>query len=60
MPIWLWRRIVYPEPVLCMCYHLVSNAPVQHVKHYPYLATAEFEFDLRPKEPFWLSLHMNK
>jgi peptidoglycan/xylan/chitin deacetylase (PgdA/CDA1 family) len=46
MPIWLWRRI-YPEPVLCMCYHLVSNAPVQHVKHYPYLATAEFESDLR-------------
>src|SRR5262249_41121139 len=46
MPIWLWRQIC-PEPTLCMCYHLVSNAQVAHVKHYPFLTTAEFESDLR-------------
>ena len=42
IPIWLWRRIC-PEPTLCLCYHLVSNAQVAHVKHYPFLTTAEFE-----------------
>jgi peptidoglycan/xylan/chitin deacetylase (PgdA/CDA1 family) len=45
-PIWLWRRI-FPEPALCMCYHMVSNAQVAHVKHYPFLSTAEFESDLK-------------
>jgi peptidoglycan/xylan/chitin deacetylase (PgdA/CDA1 family) len=45
-PVWLWRRI-FPEPTLCVCYHMVSNAQVAHVKHYPFLSTAEFEADLR-------------
>jgi peptidoglycan/xylan/chitin deacetylase (PgdA/CDA1 family) len=45
LPIWLWRR-VFPERTLCMCYHMVSNVQVPHVKHYPFLSTAEFESDL--------------
>lgn len=45
MPIWLLRR-VFPEPILCLCYHMVSDVPVPHVKHYKFLGTAEFEQDL--------------
>lgn len=45
-PIWLWRRIVQ-EPTLCICYHMVSNTQVAHVKHYPFLSPAEFELDLK-------------
>jgi peptidoglycan/xylan/chitin deacetylase (PgdA/CDA1 family) len=45
VPIWLWRQM-FPERALCMCYHMVSNIQVPHVKHYPFLSTAEFESDL--------------
>ena len=49
VPVWIWRRIL-PEPVLCLCYHMVSDAQVAHVKHYDFLGTAEFERDLRDLE----------
>jgi peptidoglycan/xylan/chitin deacetylase (PgdA/CDA1 family) len=49
VPVSLWRRI-FPEPVLCLCYHIVSDAQVAHVKHYDYLRTDEFERDLRDLE----------
>ncbi len=49
VPIWLWRR-AFPEPALCLCYHMVSDTPVAHVKHYRFLGTAEFERDLRDLE----------
>lgn len=45
VPIWLLQR-VFPEAVLCPCYHMVSDVPVPHVKHYKFLGTAEFELDL--------------
>jgi peptidoglycan/xylan/chitin deacetylase (PgdA/CDA1 family) len=45
LPIWLLRR-VFPEPILCPCYHIVSDVPVPHVKHYKFLDTTEFEQDL--------------
>jgi peptidoglycan/xylan/chitin deacetylase (PgdA/CDA1 family) len=45
LPISLFRRVL-PEPMLCFCYHLVSDVPVPHVKHYNFLGTAEFEQDL--------------
>jgi peptidoglycan/xylan/chitin deacetylase (PgdA/CDA1 family) len=45
VPIWIWRRIL-PEPVLCLCYHIVSDARIAHVQHYDYLGNAEFEHDL--------------
>jgi peptidoglycan/xylan/chitin deacetylase (PgdA/CDA1 family) len=45
MPIWLLRR-VFPESILCLCYHIVSDVPVPHVKHYKFLGTAQFEQDL--------------
>jgi peptidoglycan/xylan/chitin deacetylase (PgdA/CDA1 family) len=44
-PIWLLRR-AFPEPILCLCYHMVSDVSVPHVKHYKFLSTAEFEQDL--------------
>jgi peptidoglycan/xylan/chitin deacetylase (PgdA/CDA1 family) len=49
VPIWLWRWL-FPESALCLCYHMVSDAPVAHVKHYGFLGTAEFERDLRDLE----------
>jgi peptidoglycan/xylan/chitin deacetylase (PgdA/CDA1 family) len=45
LPISLFRRFL-PEPTLCFCYHLVSDVPVPHVKHYNFLSAAEFEQDL--------------
>ena len=45
LPIWLLRR-VFPEPILCLCYHMVSDVAVPHVKHYKFLGTAQFEQDL--------------
>ncbi len=45
MPIWLLRRL-FPESVLCFCYHIVSDVPVPHLKHYKFLSAAEFEQDL--------------
>lgn len=48
-PIWVWRRIL-PEPVLCLCYHIVSDVPLAHVKHYEFLGTADFERDLQDLE----------
>jgi peptidoglycan/xylan/chitin deacetylase (PgdA/CDA1 family) len=44
-PLALWRRLA-PKADLGICYHLVSNHPVRHVKHYRYLDTAAFEADL--------------
>ena len=49
VPVWLWRRI-FPESALCLCYHMVSDNQVAHVKHYGFLGTAEFERDLRDLE----------
>jgi peptidoglycan/xylan/chitin deacetylase (PgdA/CDA1 family) len=46
VPIGLWQRI-FPEPIVCPCYHIVSNTPVRHVKHYPFLAVPQFESDLQ-------------
>jgi peptidoglycan/xylan/chitin deacetylase (PgdA/CDA1 family) len=44
-PVPLWRRL-FPKTELGVCYHVVSDAPVPHVKHYHALNTAEFEADL--------------
>ena len=44
-PLALWRRLA-PKADLGICYHLVSDDPVRHVKHYRYLDTAAFESDL--------------
>jgi peptidoglycan/xylan/chitin deacetylase (PgdA/CDA1 family) len=46
LPIPVWSRI-FPQPILCMCYHMVSDAKVPHVKHYPFLNTTDFESDLK-------------
>ncbi|MBS0581005.1 MAG: polysaccharide deacetylase family protein [Proteobacteria bacterium] len=44
-PLALWRRLA-PKADLGICYHLVSDAPVRHVKHYRYLDTDAFRADL--------------
>jgi peptidoglycan/xylan/chitin deacetylase (PgdA/CDA1 family) len=44
-PLALWRRLV-PKTDLGVCYHLVSDGPVPHVKHYRFLDTDAFEADL--------------
>jgi peptidoglycan/xylan/chitin deacetylase (PgdA/CDA1 family) len=49
VPVWLWQR-TFPESNICLCYHMVSDAQVAHVKHYRFLGTAEFERDLRDLE----------
>ena len=49
VPVGLWQRI-FPEPTLCLCYHMVSDTKVAHVKHYGFLGTAEFERDLQDLE----------
>jgi peptidoglycan/xylan/chitin deacetylase (PgdA/CDA1 family) len=49
VPVWLWQRIL-PEPVVCLCYHMVSDVQVPHVRHYDFLATDEFERDLQDLE----------
>lgn len=49
VPVWLWGRL-FPGTTLCLCYHMVSDAQVPHVKHYEFLGTAEFERDLRDLE----------
>jgi peptidoglycan/xylan/chitin deacetylase (PgdA/CDA1 family) len=49
VPIWAWQRI-FPERVVFLCYHMVSDAKMAHLKHYPFLSTAEFERDLNQLE----------
>ncbi len=44
-PLALWRRLV-PKSELGVCYHLVADAPVPHIKHYRHLDTASFAQDL--------------
>jgi len=44
-PLVLWRKLV-PKTELGVCYHVVSDAPVPHIKHYRFLDTATFEADL--------------
>ena len=44
-PLVLWRTLV-PKTELGVCYHVVSDAPVPHIKHYRFLDTATFEADL--------------
>ncbi len=45
VPVALWRRL-RPKTVLGVCYHIVSDSAVPHVRHYPVLDTAAFEADL--------------
>jgi len=44
-PVMLWRKLV-PKSELGFCYHIVSDCPVSHIKHYRVLDTATFEADL--------------
>ncbi len=44
-PLGLWRRLV-PKPEVGVCYHVVADAAVPHIQHYPFLDTAAFEQDL--------------
>ncbi len=45
VPVPVWRRL-FPKSAVGVCYHLVSDAEVPHVRHYPILDTATFEADL--------------
>ena len=45
VPVPVWRRL-FPKSVVGLCYHIVSDAEVGHVLHYPFLDTAAFEADL--------------
>lgn len=44
-PLVLWRKVL-PKTELGVCYHIVSDGPVPHVKHYRFLDTDAFESDL--------------
>ncbi len=39
-----------PETALCVCYHMVSNNPLAHLKHYELLTAVQFEQDLNDLE----------
>ena len=41
----LWRRL-FPKTEVGVCYHIVSDVAVPHVRHYQVLNTAQFEADL--------------
>ena len=45
VPVSVWRRI-FPKTTLAICYHMVSDAKVPHLKHYLGLSAAQFEADL--------------
>ena len=45
VPLRLWRKLA-PKTELGVCYHVVSDRPVAHVKHYRALDSASFEADL--------------
>jgi len=44
-PLSLWRRL-FPKSAVGVCYHVVSDAGLPHLKHYRKLTVAEFEADL--------------
>jgi peptidoglycan/xylan/chitin deacetylase (PgdA/CDA1 family) len=44
-PMPVWRRL-FPKTELGVCYHMVSDSPEPHIKHYRVLDTAAFEADL--------------
>ena len=44
-PLSLWRKLV-PKSELGICYHVVSDGPLPHIKHYRFLDTDTFESDL--------------
>jgi peptidoglycan/xylan/chitin deacetylase (PgdA/CDA1 family) len=46
VPVSVWRRL-FPKSAVGLCYHIVSDTEVPHVRHYPFLDTAAFEADLR-------------
>ena len=43
LPLWRW---LFPKSAIGICYHLVSDGPTPHVRHYPVLDAATFEADL--------------
>jgi peptidoglycan/xylan/chitin deacetylase (PgdA/CDA1 family) len=45
LPLALWRKLL-PKTDLGICYHMVSDGPVRHLKHYRFLDTDTFESDL--------------
>jgi peptidoglycan/xylan/chitin deacetylase (PgdA/CDA1 family) len=45
-PTAFWRRL-FPKTAVGVCYHVVSDRPLAHVKHYRFLNRADFEADLR-------------
>jgi len=44
-PLALWRKLL-PKADVGICYHMVSDGPVRHLKHYRFLDTDAFESDL--------------
>jgi peptidoglycan/xylan/chitin deacetylase (PgdA/CDA1 family) len=44
-PVGLWRRL-FSKAEIGLCYHIVSDQPPPHIKHYRVLNTAAFEADL--------------
>lgn len=45
VPVPVWRRL-FPKSAVGLSYHIISDAEVRHVLHYPFLDTAAFDADL--------------
>jgi peptidoglycan/xylan/chitin deacetylase (PgdA/CDA1 family) len=45
LPLRVWKKL-FPKDAVGLCYHMVSDVPLPHLKHYPALTAQEFEADL--------------
>ncbi|HVZ27346.1 MAG TPA: polysaccharide deacetylase family protein [Rhizomicrobium sp.] len=45
LPLSAWKSLA-PKDAVGLCYHMVSEKPLPHLRHYPFLTPAEFEADL--------------
>lgn len=46
LPVDLWRRVA-PRPAFGVCYHMVSDVKLPHLKHYAPVSTQQFDEDVR-------------
>jgi peptidoglycan/xylan/chitin deacetylase (PgdA/CDA1 family) len=45
LPLDVWKRL-FPKDLIALCYHVVSNDRLPHVRLYPYKTAQQFEEDL--------------
>jgi hypothetical protein len=56
VPTDFWRRL-FPKTAIGVCYHMVSDAAVPHLRHYPFLDQTAFEADLAYLQRHFTIMH---